>query len=94
MNLSYTTESKGAPAADAHELITGAGIPIEVLAELDRKVDDGMPLTGAMQLGDGAAAGWTTAKSDVCQRTDAVAGEVYDVTVNISSDCAAVFRNF
>ncbi len=94
MNLSYTTESKGAPAADAHELITGGGIPIEVLAELDRKVDDGRPLTGAMQLGDGATAGWTAAESGGCQRTDATAGEVYDVTVNISSDCAAVFRNF
>ena len=94
MNLSYTTESKGAPAANAHELITGSGIPVEVLAELDRKVDDGRPLTGAMQLGDGATAGWTSTESGVCQRTDAAAGEVYDITVNISSNCAAVFRNF
>jgi len=94
MNLSYTTQSKGAPAADAHELITGGGIPVEVLAELDRKVDDGRPLTGAMQLGTGAASGWTTTESTGCQRTDATAGEVYDITVNISSNCAAVFRNF
>jgi len=93
MNLSYTTQSKGAPAADAHELITGGGIPVEVLAELDRKVDDGRPLTGAMQLGDDGT-GWTTTESDNCQRTDATAGEVYDITVNISSNCAAVFRNF
>ena len=94
MNLSYTTQSKGAPAADAHELITGAGIPVEVLAELDRKVDDGLPLTGAMQLGAGATAGWVATDSDNCQRTDATVGEVYDITVNISSNCASVFRNF
>ena len=93
MNLSYTTESKGAPTANAHELITGAGIPIEVLAELDRKVDDGRPLTGAMQLGDGGT-GWLAADSSGCQRTDATVGEVYDITVNVSSNCAAVFRNF
>jgi len=93
MNLSYTTLSKGAPAANAHELITGAGIPVEVLAELDRKVDDGRPLTGAMQLGANGT-GWLTADSDACQRTDATIGEVYDVTVNLSSNCAAIFRNF
>jgi hypothetical protein len=93
MNLSYTTQSKGAPAANAHELITGGGLPVEVLAELDRKVDDGMPLSGAMQLGT-SGTGWVTADSTACQRTDATAGEVYDITVNISSNCAAVFRNF
>ncbi|GMR16412.1 MAG: prepilin-type N-terminal cleavage/methylation domain-containing protein [Gammaproteobacteria bacterium] len=93
MNLSYTTQSKGAPAANAHELITGGGIPVEVLAELDRKVDDGRPLTGAMQLGT-SGTGWLAAASTACQRTDATAGEVYDVTINISSNCAAVFRNF
>ena len=95
MNLSYTTQSKGAPAADAHELITGGGIPVEVLAELDRKVDDGRPETGAMQLGAGAASGWTTTESDGCQRdAGGTVGEVYDITENISSNCAAVFRNF
>ncbi|NOQ88401.1 MAG: prepilin-type N-terminal cleavage/methylation domain-containing protein [Gammaproteobacteria bacterium] len=93
MNLSYTTQSKGAPASNAHELITGSGIPVEVIAELDRKVDDGRPLTGAMQLGDDGT-GWGTADSDGCQRNDATAGEVYDITVSVSSNCAAVFRNF
>ncbi len=93
MNLSYTTQSKGGPSADAHELITGSGIPVEVLAELDRKVDDGMPLTGAMQLGLGSTS-WATSASDACNRTDTTAGVVYDVTVNVSSNCAAVFRNF
>jgi len=94
MNLSYTTQSKGAPAANAHELLTGAGIPVEVLAELDRKVDDGRPRTGAMQLGIGDTTGWLTTDSDVCERSDTTVGWVYDVTVNLSSNCAAVFRNF
>ena len=98
MNLSYTTQSKGLPAtaADAHELITGSGIPVEVLAELDRKVDDGKPLAGAMQLGVGAAApNWTTDESNGCERdAGGTIGQVYDITENISSNCAAVFRNF
>ena len=98
MNLSYTTQSKGLPAtaADAHELITGGGIPVEVLAELDRKVDDGKPLAGAMQLGVGGAdPNWSTDDSTGCQRdAGGTVGVVYDITVNISSNCAAVYRNF
>ena len=93
MNLSYTTQSKGVLAGDAHELLTGSGIPVEVLAELDRKVDDGKPLSGAMQLGKGETIGWTTAKSGDCQRT-AGTEDVYDVVTKVSADCAAVFRNF
>jgi prepilin-type N-terminal cleavage/methylation domain-containing protein len=32
-----------------HNLKTGAQIPVEIIAEVDRKVDDGNPLTGAFQ---------------------------------------------
>jgi len=89
MLLSFGTEVRGAAGANAHELITGRGIPVEVIAELDRKVDDGNPITGAMQLGAGGP-NWPVASSDAC--IDAV-NNVYDIQAP-SADCAAVFRNF
>jgi prepilin-type N-terminal cleavage/methylation domain-containing protein len=100
MNLSHGahiySESVKAAASqvDAHELITGHGVPIEVLAELDRKVDDGSADSGSMQLG---AAGtvttgnaWDANALASCQGT---AVGLYGVK-EPSSDCAAVFRNF
>ena len=88
MILSCGAEVKGTPGVDAHELIAGLGVPVEVLAELDRKVDDGKPETGAMQLGVGGAS-WDATASDAC---DDGAGN-YDIQ-DPSSNCAAVFRNF
>ena len=103
MNLSFGTQIRGAIATTpaAHELLTGRGIPVEVLAELDRKVDDGEPSTGAMQLGAGAAAaaeGWVAADSDACRRDIAAvapdpARTVYELQ-SPSANCAAAFRNF
>jgi len=82
MNLSFGSEALSA-ASNTHELISGRGIPVEVLAELDRKVDDGVPDTGAMQLGNGASS-WTAA----C----ILAGN-YDLQSPVDN-CAAVFRVF
>lgn len=70
-----------AVVSNAHELITGQGIPVEVVAELDRKVDDGSATTGLMQVGIAAA-------YDAC-----VAAGEYDLQAP-SDNCAAVFRNF
>jgi prepilin-type N-terminal cleavage/methylation domain-containing protein len=88
MNLSYGTQVQTATAVDAHELLTGRGIPVEVLAELDRKVDDGTANSGAMQLGLGSTSGWTTTESGNC-----INGSNYELQAP-SSNCAAVFRNF
>ena len=74
-----------------HELLTGQGIPGEVLAELDRKVDDGKPDSGSMQLGDGGV-GWIAA-----DRTACVVGTTapFDYKlIDASPNCAGVFRNF
>ena len=89
MLLSFGTAVRGAVGANAHELITGRGIPVEVIAELDRKVDDGNPITGAMQLGAGGT-NWPATSSDACIDTT---NNVYDIQAP-SADCAAVFRNF
>ena len=91
MNLAFGEQVRGAPGNDAHELITGRGIPVEVLAELDRKIDDGEPETGAMQLGAGGA-GWVAADSDDCQKDNA-GTSIYEIQAP-SANCAAVFRNF
>jgi len=87
MNLAYGAMVQTG-AADAHELISGRGIPVEVIAELDRKVDDGSPDSGAMQLGT-AGAGWLAADEALC----ITAASDYELQ-NPSDNCAAVFRNF
>ncbi len=89
MSLSHGELRQAQTGTNAHELITGQGIPVEVLAELDRKVDDGQAGSGAMQLGIDAA-GWT-GTAEACQNTDD--DNLYGVQ-EPSSNCAAVFRNF
>ena len=86
MNLSYGTLVQTG-AANAHELISGRGIPVEVIAELDRKVDDGSANSGAMQLGK-AGTGWGGPDMALC-----IAGANYQLQ-NPGDNCAAVFRNF
>lgn len=87
MVLSHGTEVRTVGAVAAHELITGRGIPVEVIAELDRKVDDGQPASGAMQLGNGGTS-WAAPIPDAC-----INGADYELQTP-SSNCAAVFRNF
>jgi prepilin-type N-terminal cleavage/methylation domain-containing protein len=84
MVLSFGTMNQSGAVA-AHELITGRGIPVQVLAELDRKVDDGLPTTGIMQLGIN---GNNWAGSAAC-----LSGTDYQLQTP-SANCAAVFRNF
>jgi len=87
MNLVYGTMVQTG-AANAHELLSGQGIPIGVIAELDRKIDDGQPASGAMQLGKGGA-GWLGADMNLC----ITAAGNYELQ-KPSENCAAVFRNF
>jgi len=82
-------QQSGAGGVAAHELLTGRAIPSDVLAELDRKIDDGTAGAGSMQLGIGGV-GWAAGVIGVCQ--GAVAGS-YEVQTP-SANCAAVFRNF
>jgi type II secretory pathway pseudopilin PulG len=64
----------GGAGVPRHQLKTGPQIPVEVVAELDRKTDDGKPYTGAVQFSayaangapgptEGSAGGCTTALS-------------------------------
>ena len=93
MVLSYGAQAQST-AVSAHELMSGHGIPVEVLAELDRKVDDGQPATGSMQIGAGGIAPWEAADAAFCQ-TSVVAPALPDYELQTpSANCAAVFRNF
>ena len=82
------TSAVAGTTGSAHELITGQGVPVDVLAELDRKVDDGIAATGLMQIGSGALAGWTGVQEAACLN-----GVNYQLQTP-SDNCAAVFRNF
>ena len=76
--------------AAAHELISGRAIPSDVLAELDRKIDDGTAGAGSMQLGK-AGVGW----GQGTEIQDCQGATANDYNMQTPSDnCAAVFRNF
>jgi hypothetical protein len=60
----YGDPANVATTSARHNLKTGAQIPVEIVAELDRKVDDGAPYTGSFQFstyGGGAATAPTAA---------------------------------
>jgi prepilin-type N-terminal cleavage/methylation domain-containing protein len=83
-------QSAVAATGQAHELLTGRAIPSDVLAELDRKIDDGTANAGSMQLGQ-AGVGWVAADITACQNT--TDNTLYNMQTP-SDNCAAVFRNF
>ncbi len=91
MLIDHTALQQSAPAVAAHELITGRAIPSDVLAELDRKIDDGTAGAGSMQLGT-EGAGWGDGDGEIgaCQADDE---DAYNMQTP-SANCAAVFRNF
>lgn len=98
--ITHNTLSSASDVA-AHELLTGRGVPVEVLAELDRKVDDGLADTGLMTAGEGAdGSGFSTTESGACigespvdTDGDPIAGAPYQL-LTPSDNCAGVFRNF
>ncbi len=87
--LQHSAKITTPPAAKAHELISGRAIPSSVLAELDRKIDDGTPIAGSMQLG-AAGTGWGSTEIPACLDST---GNNYNMK-SPSDNCAAVFRNF
>jgi prepilin-type N-terminal cleavage/methylation domain-containing protein len=50
MMISFGSEA-GGTGAQSHELWTGDQIPVKVVAEIDRKIDDGLPRSGGFQAG-------------------------------------------
>jgi prepilin-type N-terminal cleavage/methylation domain-containing protein len=69
------------PAPAAHHLYTGSNIPVTIVAEVDRKIDDGDPTTGTVRGGtnNGAAAACLT-------------GATYNIA-GASGDCGLALNN-
>jgi prepilin-type N-terminal cleavage/methylation domain-containing protein len=49
----------GTPPPSKHNLKTGAQVPVEIIAEVDRKIDDGQPYTGGFQFSTYVPTGFT-----------------------------------
>jgi prepilin-type N-terminal cleavage/methylation domain-containing protein len=62
----YGNGTVGSPAARRHNLKTGTLLPVELLAEVDRKIDDGKPFEGAFQFSEFAPTGDTPPNPSTC----------------------------
>lgn len=76
--ISYASQGADARGA-AHEIYTGDRIPVGILAELDRKLDDGLPGSGRLRV--------HRAFASACTR-----GGEWDVASG-HTDCAGVLRD-
>lgn len=52
MLISFAGEAAGT-TGQSHELRSGRRLPVNIVAEIDRKIDDGIPTTGTFQAGQG-----------------------------------------
>lgn len=80
-----------------HQLLTGDGIPVEVMGELDRKLDDGDPASGGFRVGARYASqlGGDPGADCVTQSLEAMSsGSPFIDLYNVSGDgppCGGVF---
>lgn len=78
-------------ATEKLNLVLGAGIPVNVLAELDRKIDDGLPQTGVLRhaVTSGGTFGTISQSSANCV-DDTVTPPIWDIATN-EQLCNAVY---
>jgi prepilin-type N-terminal cleavage/methylation domain-containing protein len=83
MEILYSNVTFG--GTQANTLFSGSGIPVKIVAELDRKIDDGLPNQGNVREGrsNGAAAACSTG---------AGAAATYNIAAN-SNDCGVATRS-
>ena len=89
LDLQY--DNAYAAAVTKHNLKTGAQIPVEIIAEVDRKIDDGAPYTGAFQFSTyqgNAAAAPAAPGAGQCASTAVAATSVWQPT-NGNTNCGA-----
>lgn len=90
----YGTNNTGADGSTAsplrHNIKTGSQVPVEIIVEVDRKIDDGAPNTGGFQFseyqGNGAAAP-TDASTTAPSCTSAAGSAGVWNTTNGSTNC-------
>jgi prepilin-type N-terminal cleavage/methylation domain-containing protein len=66
MQLSYDNNYGSGTPPNKHNVKTGGQIPVEIIAEVDRKIDDGQPYSGAFQFSTYAPAGATAPSATAC----------------------------
>jgi len=76
--IAYGAQAAGS-SGSAHELFTGNRLPVDILAELDRRLDDGLPMSGRFRVHE-------------AYRSACVRGEAWDVASG-HANCAAVLRD-
>ena len=88
----YGSGTTAAPNPPRHNIKTGSQIPAHVLAEADRKIDDGMPNTGSFQFsryqGNGAAAPADGGNAPPACTSATTAAGMWNAT-NGSNNCGA-----
>jgi prepilin-type N-terminal cleavage/methylation domain-containing protein len=60
----------GGASASKHNLKTGTQVPVEIMAEVDRKIDDGRPYTGSFQFSNYAPTGFDAPDPALCVNSD------------------------
>jgi len=83
MMFSWGNNADNNNTRSAHELRTGRGVPVEVLAELDRKIDDGAPRTGSFMVD-------RTVSANQCRQGGVNNSNYRIVSNNPESNCAGV----
>ncbi|MCE3000013.1 MAG: hypothetical protein LW892_09295, partial [Betaproteobacteria bacterium] len=86
----YGAGTTATPAPLRHNIKTGSQVPVDIIVEVDRKIDDGLPNTGGFQFsryqGNGAAAPTDgAAATPSCTSATTVTG-VWNAT-NGSTNC-------
>ena len=87
----YLDAASGTPTEKLN-LVLGAGIPVNVLAELDRKIDDGLPRTGVLRHGvtTGGTFGTISQSTAACVTTPSGGLPIWDIAAN-EQLCNAVY---
>ena len=88
MIMGRTADFEGGPSGRLH-LVLGRGIPVDVLRELDAKVDDGLPKEGAVRstVDSGALFG-TIAETEATCVDDT--NNIWDIR-NDAQNCNAIY---
>jgi len=71
-----------------HNVKTGPQIPVAIIAELDRKIDDGLPYTGSFQFSVWAGGGGGTAPTEGTAGTTCTSGALPASTWNATASVA------
>jgi hypothetical protein len=84
LHLAYdSTWGRPGNSLSRHTLKTGNGIPVEILSEVDRKIDDGNPFAGMFQFSPYAPSGVPAPNAESC-----ISGEAWNIASG-EGNCAA-----